>query len=50
MLTWDELIKEIYKGEKIDMECMLAGKAIPQSVYETLSRQRTDSLLQIREV
>lgn len=35
MLTWDELIKEIYNGEKIDMECKLAGKAIPQSVYET---------------
>ncbi|MCD8221862.1 MAG: putative DNA binding domain-containing protein [Clostridiales bacterium] len=36
-MTWSELLDEIFKGEKIDMECKLAEKAIPQSVYETYS-------------
>ncbi|MCC8125879.1 MAG: putative DNA binding domain-containing protein, partial [Clostridiales bacterium] len=35
MLTWDDLLEKIYMGEKVDMECKLAEKAIPQSVYET---------------
>lgn len=37
MLTWNELLNEIYRGEKVDTECKLAGKEIPQSVYETYS-------------
>lgn len=37
-MTWQELLAEIYKGEKIDMECKLADRGrIPQSVYETYS-------------
>ncbi len=35
MLTWNDLLEKIYMGEKADMECKLAGKAVPQSVYET---------------
>lgn len=35
LLTWDGLLAHIYLGEKIDMECKLAEKVIPQSVYET---------------
>lgn len=37
MKTWDELLTEIYKGEKIDMECKKAQNSIPDSVYETYS-------------
>ena len=35
--TWNELLTEIYKGEKIDMECKKAKNSIPVSVYETYS-------------
>jgi hypothetical protein len=35
--TWDELMTEIYKGEKIDMECKRAENNVPDSVYETYS-------------
>jgi predicted HTH transcriptional regulator len=35
--TWDELLTEIYKGEKIDMECKRAENNVPDSVYETYS-------------
>ncbi len=37
MRTWDELIAEIYKGEKMDMECKKAESEVPKSVYETYS-------------
>lgn len=37
MKNWDELLSEIYKGEKIDMECKKAKNSIPDSVYETYS-------------
>ncbi len=37
MKTWDELLEEIYKGEKLDMECKKAEGGIPNSVYETYS-------------
>ncbi len=37
MLAWDELLQEIYNGEKINMECKRAEREVPQSVYETYS-------------
>lgn len=37
MKNWDELLTEIYKGEKIDMECKKARNSVPDSVYETYS-------------
>ncbi len=37
MKTWDEILTEIFKGEKIDMECKRAENNVPDSVYETYS-------------
>ncbi len=37
MKTWDNLLIDIQKGEKIDMECKMAEKSIPTSIYETYS-------------
>ncbi len=34
-MTWEELLSEIYKGEKIDIECKKATSSVPDSVYET---------------
>ncbi len=36
-MTWEELLNQIYKGEKIDMECKKAANKVPESVYETYS-------------
>lgn len=37
MKTFEELLTDIYEGEKIDMECKMAEKSIPNSIYETYS-------------
>lgn len=37
MKSWEGLLTEIYKGEKIDMECKKAKNSVPDSVYETYS-------------
>ncbi len=36
-MEWQELMQEIYRGEKIDLECKRADSKMPESVYETYS-------------